>query len=90
MAKNISEALEQSSLSGVDSCADCEQLMYELKEKLNISDRRQKIQILTLMPDRWSIDQVSKFLRAKLFGQKGSSTENRYCVTSSKANEKSD
>ena len=35
--------------------------MYELKEKLNISDRRKKVQILTLVPDRWSIDQVSKF-----------------------------
>ena len=30
--QNISEALEQPSLSGVDSYADCEQLMYELKE----------------------------------------------------------
>ena len=61
MAKNISEALEQPSLSSVDSCVDCEQLMYELKEELNISDRMQKVQILTLVPDRWSIDQVSKF-----------------------------
>ena len=34
--------------------------MYELNEKLNISDRRQKVQILTLVPDRWSIEQVSK------------------------------
>ena len=41
LARNISEALEQLSLSSVDSCADCEQLMYELTEKLNISDRRQ-------------------------------------------------
>ena len=30
LAKNISEALEQACLSGVDFCADCEQLMYEL------------------------------------------------------------
>ena len=51
LAKSISDALEQPSLSSVDSCADCEQLMYQLKEKLNISDRRQKVQILTLMPD---------------------------------------
>ena len=34
--------------------------MYKLNEKLNISDRRQKVQILTLVPDRWSIEQVSK------------------------------
>ena len=31
LTRNISEALEQSSLSGVDSCADYEQLMYKLK-----------------------------------------------------------
>ena len=53
-----------------------EQLMYELKEKLNISDRRQKVQILnTCARSIFSQPGIRVFLRAKLFGQTGSSTE---------------
>ena len=39
---------------------DLDKLVVLIKEKLNVSNKREKIQILTLKPESWSLQKTAK------------------------------
>ena len=66
IAANIAGALGDPSLEtasfGDDGCDDCNELMEKVKLKiLEASNQREKIQLLTLIPDSWSREFAAKF-----------------------------
>lgn len=46
---------------GDDECTDCNILMQKLQEKFSTSCIREKLQILTLAPTSWSIEETRTF-----------------------------
>ena len=60
-SNSVSVALTESQLAEkTDVCDNCTKLVYSIKEKLKESDKERKIQLLTLVPDDWSIYRSSQ------------------------------
>ena len=60
-SSSVSVALTEGQLAeNADVCDNCIKLVYSIKEKLKESDKERKIQLLTLVPDDWSIYRSSQ------------------------------
>ena len=60
-SNSVSVALTESQLAEkTDVCDNCTKLVYSIKEKLKESDKERKIQLITLVPDDWSIYRSSQ------------------------------
>ena len=45
-----------------DDCDSCLSLVKDIKEKLKICNKQETVQLLTIVPDDWSIKNTVKFL----------------------------
>ena len=65
IADTIANALQDQSLGASrddENCGDCEELMTGIKEKIdNAMDRKEKLQLLTLIPDSWSHEYAADY-----------------------------
>ena len=60
----ISPASDLEKNDNCQKCNDLDQLMNQLKEKFKASSTREKIKILTLVPESWSRKKIQKHFKA--------------------------
>ena len=49
-----------------NDCEDCKYLVEEIKDKLKISNKNEKLQLLTLEPKSWSLEQTAKEFKVSI------------------------
>ena len=58
------------------SCGDIDDLVKSLKAKCDLSTRQEKVQILTAVPQSWTIEKTIKYFNVSQSCKTGTFTEN--------------